>query len=411
MRFNRWQREIKPENQNHTETTKNTAPAHTSPEPTGIPESGMVTSAINVARAADTMMKSQQQAAPEAISDHSGTGAKPEHGLPSPSHQYTKSTCSKTAITQFQPHTHHSTPSSSPLISAAQVGSYGVSETQAGSCGGRPASRAKAPCRQCIEAKMRQQAANIAAATSLPPVPMTQAPNQTSVPSSTIQQPWANLLGLNPYHNAMAGSMYGPFLQQPLMAGASSPFAIPSQQSHLTSGLSPQQSGGSMFHFGSVSPMPQTQTFVTQQPISKPIKAANGNPKAQITRIPDTQSTTKHIIVDIADTCLNVFPFAELAKRHNQPEQKVRDIFSAVIQVPLLRCPTDKRRAGKLGTARVKEFNQAKKEMQAQQDNVGQPRQGSPNQIVFMPSAWDVAQFMGPSDVRHGGLPQYSGAW
>ncbi|GJC78065.1 hypothetical protein ColLi_00903 [Colletotrichum liriopes] len=258
---------------------------------------------------------------------------------------------------------------------------------------------------------MRQQAANLAAATGLPSTPKAQTLTQTSAPSSTIQQPWAHLLGLNPYHNAMAGAMYGSLLQQPLMAGPTGPFTGPPQQSHLPPGLPPHQSGGSMFHFGSVSPMPQPQAYFTQQSPAKPIKAAIGNQKSQMTRLPDTQLTTKHIIVDIADTCLNVFPFAEVAKRHNQPEQKVRDIFSAVIQVPLLRCPTDKRRAGKLGTVRVKEFNQAKKEVQAQQGNAGQPRQGSPNQMAYMPSAWDVAQFMGSSDVRPSGLPQYSGPW
>ncbi|OHX00864.1 hypothetical protein CSPAE12_00442 [Colletotrichum incanum] len=258
---------------------------------------------------------------------------------------------------------------------------------------------------------MRQQAANIAAARGFPSAPTAQTLTQTSVPSSTIQPPWAHLLGLNPYHNAMAGAMYGSLLQQPLMTGPTGPFTAPPQQSHLPHGLPSHQSGGSMFHFGSVSPMPQPQAYVTQQSPAKPIKAATGNQKSQMTRILDTQLTTKHIIVDIADTCLNVFPFAEVAKRHNQPEQKVRDIFSAVIQVPLLRCPTDKRRAGKLGTVRVKEFNQAKKEVQAQQGNAGQPRQDSPNQMAYMPSAWDVAQFMGPSDVRPGGLPQCSGPW
>ncbi|KAK6224586.1 hypothetical protein QIS74_02913 [Colletotrichum tabaci] len=166
-----------------------------------------------------------------------------------------------------------------------------------------------------------------------------------------------------------------------------------------------------MFHFGSASPTPQTQAYVTQQPPVKAIKAAPASSKPQTSRIPDTQLTTKHIVVDIADTCLDIFPFAEVAKRHNQPEQKVRDIFAAVIQVPLLRCPTDKRRAGKLGTARVKEFNQAKKEMQAQQGNTGQARQESPNQMTYPSSAWDVAQFMGASDVRLGGLTQYSGPW
>ncbi|KAK2058881.1 hypothetical protein LY76DRAFT_626213 [Colletotrichum caudatum] len=390
---------------------KDMVPAHTAPEPAGITDSRKAAAAINAVPVTDAMIGSQQPTTLEPIPDNSCTETEPKHAASASPRLDTNAMCSKTIITQFEPYIRHSTSSSSPVALAAQAGSYGVPETQAGSCGGRPAPGAKGPCRQCVEAQMRQQAANMAAATVLPSAQRTQPPNQTSVPSSAIQQPWAQLLGLNPYHTAMAGAMYGPLLQQPLMPGATAPFAVPPQQSHMPPGIPTPQAGGSMYHFGSVSPMPQTQAYTTQQPPAKPIKAATGTVKPQTARIPDTQPTTKHIIVDVADTCFSVFPFAEVAKRHNQPEQKVRDIFSAVIQVPLLRCPTDKRRAGKLGTARVKEFNQAKKEVQAQQSNAGQLRQDSPNQAAYMPSAWDVAQFMGPSDMRPSGLPQYSGPW
>lgn len=63
-----------------------------------------------------------------------------------------------------------------------------------------------------------------------------------------------------------------------------------------------------------------------------------------------------NILVDIAQTCQNTFPFAAIAKRHNQPVQKVFDIFSAVIQIPLLQSATDARRTGNLGSTRMKEF-------------------------------------------------------
>ncbi|KAK1992744.1 hypothetical protein LX36DRAFT_684736 [Colletotrichum falcatum] len=400
MRTSHWQREI-----------KDMVPAHTDPEPAGVTDPGKAAAAIYAVPVTDAMIPSQQQTALEPIPDHPCTDAEPKHAASAPPRQYTNAICSNTTITQIPPHPHHST-SSSPEVLAAQVGSYGPSETLPGSCGGRPALGAKGPCRQCIEAKMRQQAANMAVSAVLPSAPKAQPSNQTSVPSSAIRQPWAHLLGANPYHTAMAGAMYGPLLQQPMIPGATGPFAVPPQQSHMPPGIPTHQVGGNMYHFGSVSPIPQTQAYTTQQPPAKPIKAATGNAKPQMARIPDTQPTAKHIIVDVADTCLNVFPFAEVAKRHNQPEQKVRDIFSAVIQVPLLRCPTDKRRAGKLGTARVKEFNQAKKEVQAQQASGRQLRQqDSPNQAAYMPSAWDIAQFMGTSDVRLSGLPQYSGPW
>ncbi|KAJ0168355.1 hypothetical protein CTA2_6881 [Colletotrichum tanaceti] len=393
-----------------------TSMTHASPVPTGVAKSERTTSTVNAAPIVNAMVTPWQHAAEEPISDHSctGTGTETEHAaFAPPFQQHTKGSCSKATVAQFQPLIGHSIPSSSPLTLAAHVGSHGATDTQASTCSSRPASgTAKGPCRQCMEARMRQQAANMAAAANiLPSVPKAPTSSQTSVPPSTIQQPWAHLLGLNPYHNVMAGAMYSPLLQQPLVNGPNGPFAIPSQQSHLPPGLPPHQSTGNMFHFGSPSPMPQAQSYVTQPPPAKATKAAPASSKSQTSRIPDTQLTTKHIVVDIADTCLDIFPFAEVAKRHNQPEQKVRDIFAAVIQVPLLRCPTDKRRAGKLGTARVKEFNQAKKEMQAQQGSTGQARQESPNQMTYPSSAWDVAQFMGQSDVRLGGLTQYSGPW
>jgi hypothetical protein len=39
----------------------------------------------------------------------------------------------------------------------------------------------------------------------------------------------------------------------------------------------------------------------------------------------------KHIIADIADTCAASFPFDEVAKRHHQSAQKVRDLFSILL--------------------------------------------------------------------------------
>ncbi|OLN97329.1 hypothetical protein CCHL11_01072 [Colletotrichum chlorophyti] len=232
--------------------------------------------------------------------------------------------------------------------------------------------------------------------------------SQTSVPSSAMHQPWTHLLSLNPYHNAVGGAMYGPMLQQPPMSWPAGHFAVPQQPSNLPHGLSTHQVGSHVFPFASSSSLPQNQTYINPQPDPKPVKTTAAASKAQTARSADTQPTTKHIIVDIADTCLNLFPFAEVAKRHNQPEQKVRDIFAAVIQVPALRCPTDKRRAGKLGTARVKEFNQAKKDVQASH---GPPRQDFSNQTPYTPSAWDIAQFMGPIDMRSGTFSQFSGPW
>jgi hypothetical protein len=69
-------------------------------------------------------------------------------------------------------------------------------------------------------------------------------------------------------------------------------------------------------------------------------------------------------VVDIAEICQQVFPFAEVAKRHNMPVQKVHNTFSAVIQLPLLRHASDNRRHGSLGKQRIREFREAKKAME-----------------------------------------------
>lgn len=127
-------------------------------------------------------------------------------------------------------------------------------------------------------------------------------------------------------------------------------------------------------------------------------------------RQPQMQFNGKHIIVDIAETCVEVFPFEEIAQRHNQPPKKVREIFEAIIQMPLMRCPTDKRRAGKKATARVKEYTQARRELQAQmggREGGGQGSQAGSGQK--QPSAWEVAQFMGPSDAQVPGHLAFSG--
>ncbi|KAJ2893525.1 hypothetical protein MKZ38_008510 [Zalerion maritima] len=77
---------------------------------------------------------------------------------------------------------------------------------------------------------------------------------------------------------------------------------------------------------------------------------------------PQPKKHSPNLIVDVAETCLATFPFSDVAERHSVPVHKVKDIFNGIIQLPLLRCPTDKRRQGKLGSARMKEYHRAKKD-------------------------------------------------
>lgn len=74
-----------------------------------------------------------------------------------------------------------------------------------------------------------------------------------------------------------------------------------------------------------------------------------------------------NLIVDIAETCQELFPFSVIAERHNVPPQKVFDTFSAIIQLPLLRRADDKRHHGSLGRQRVMGYRDAKKAMEKAQ--------------------------------------------
>ncbi|KAH7386347.1 hypothetical protein BKA64DRAFT_141162 [Cadophora sp. MPI-SDFR-AT-0126] len=88
-------------------------------------------------------------------------------------------------------------------------------------------------------------------------------------------------------------------------------------------------------------------------------------------QIPKARLGRKHspnLIVDVAETCQELFPFAEVAERHEVPIQKVFDTFSAIIQLPLLRNADDRRRHGSLAKRRLKEYRDAKKAMEKAQE-------------------------------------------
>ncbi|KAH9887836.1 hypothetical protein F4778DRAFT_786205 [Xylariomycetidae sp. FL2044] len=121
-------------------------------------------------------------------------------------------------------------------------------------------------------------------------------------------------------------------------------------------------------------PAPNSAPKTTTTPRSFPAAAAPQQPSTPVVVRPPAsliqptyRKPSPNLIVDVAETCQERFPFEEVAKRHNTTLDKVFNVFAAIIQVPLLRCPTDRRRPGRLGTARVKEYAKAKKDMQQQQ--------------------------------------------
>lgn len=118
-------------------------------------------------------------------------------------------------------------------------------------------------------------------------------------------------------------------------------------------------------------------------------------------------SPGKHIIVDIADTAMEVFPFNKIAQRHNVPVDKIRNIFEAVVAIPFLRVPADKRRAAKIGQERVRNYLNTKKEVEKARAVEG--REGG--QVTV----YDMATAMGPEEqppkVLNGSAPGFRGPW
>lgn len=118
---------------------------------------------------------------------------------------------------------------------------------------------------------------------------------------------------------------------------------------------------------------------LTQQPMMAPETAASlhsspplpaSHVPAQTSHVPSQQResprvSSPNLIVDIAETCEAVFPWDEVAKRHGVPQQRVVETFSAIIQLPLLRCATDMKCHGKLATNRPREYTKARKDAEA----------------------------------------------
>lgn len=248
----------------------------------------------------------------------------------------------------------------------------------------------KQPCKACIQ---MQQRAAFARAQGLPFV-------NPSMP--------LHMLPPGPYHSTFGPQAHPPFMPA-MQAGmhpfgpGSSPMMMPMNMHNYTGAVVPPSV---LPQRHTAQPMPsrpkaaaQHQQPTTQAPESGPgtvadpvarsattsaaatatpanVPVAAARPKSPAKRQqppapvhPSLLQTTyrKHspnLIVDVAETCQEKFPFEEVAKRHDTTVEKVADVFAAIIQVPLLRCPKDRRRAGRLAHERVKEYNKTKRELQ-----------------------------------------------
>ncbi|TGO34821.1 hypothetical protein BHYA_0181g00220 [Botrytis hyacinthi] len=105
----------------------------------------------------------------------------------------------------------------------------------------------------------------------------------------------------------------------------------------------------------------------TLDSISSPLQTPVPHSSRPKTSTSVSASSSKHspnLIIDIAQTSQDTFPFAEVAARHNKPIQKVFDTFSAIIQLPLLKQAAEGRRHGPLGSERMRMYREAKRAME-----------------------------------------------
>ncbi|KAI1308165.1 hypothetical protein F5Y03DRAFT_113013 [Xylaria venustula] len=263
-----------------------------------------------------------------------------------------------------------------------------------------PAHSQKQQCQACSQ--LRRQA-QLSRAPGLPIV-------NTSFPPHFIPQLHCHTSYGQQIHHPMMAMPMGSNMHQfapnyaPVMIPASSNafVSVPShtQPQHLPQQVTPQQAKGTEKDnqdFSERSTKAQSQTsqtnnaVVSSNNVPSPLK-----PPASLIKS-NYRKPSPNLIVDVAETCQEKFPFEEVAKRHNVPVDKVLDVFAAIIQVPLLRCPTDRRRAGRLATARVKEYNKTKKDIQ---ESRGGHSEGQISEAAV--TSTDIAQRLGQVDFPEG---------
>ncbi|RYP89431.1 hypothetical protein DL770_004401 [Monosporascus sp. CRB-9-2] len=261
----------------------------------------------------------------------------------------------------------------------------------------------KQPCQIC--ARMRQQA-NLARAQGIPMMPQN-VPSPQLIPQVPCHQPYGQ--HLQPHmmaitRNGMHSFAPGFPMMMPIQGNSFPNFAThvslpppqPTQQTPRTH--SPQNIG---------KPVPDnsaqaTETKAQERRSAAPAPAANPSnllkPPASLIQ-PTYRKPSPNLIVDVAETCQEKFPFEEVAQRHNAPVEKVFDVFAAIIQVPLLRCPTDRRRPGTLAKSRLREYTRAKRDIQETRGGAdGRDKEGAAAVVTPL----DIAHRMGTVEFPEG---------
>ncbi|KAL5594364.1 hypothetical protein BROUX41_001299 [Berkeleyomyces rouxiae] len=134
---------------------------------------------------------------------------------------------------------------------------------------------------------------------------------------------------------------------------------------------------------------------LSQQQASQPTAPSQFSSHPSPSRAPDTPEPgfIKHVIIDILDSILETMPLDQIAKRQSLAPQKVRAIFEALVQVPMLRYPGDKRKVSKFALNKLREYHEAKKKMvSGAGGSVAVKTDGAAPQMPFA-----LAKFMGES--------------
>ncbi|RYP10255.1 hypothetical protein DL764_000747 [Monosporascus ibericus] len=252
---------------------------------------------------------------------------------------------------------------------------------------------------------MRQQG-NLARTQGIPMMPQN-VPSPQLIPQGPCHQPYgqhlqAHMMAMTP--NGMHSFAPGFPMMMPIQGNSFPNFAthmplrLP-QLTQLTSRThSPQNTG---------KPVPDssaqaTETKAQERRSPAPAPAANSSeplkPPASLIQL-TYRKPSPNLIVDVAETCQEKFPFEEVAQRHNVPVEKVFDVFAAIIQVPLLRCPTDRRRPGRLAKSRIREYTGAKRDIQESRDGA-EDRDKEGAAAVVTPL--DIAHRMGTVEFPEG---------
>ncbi|KAL1876566.1 hypothetical protein Daus18300_002810 [Diaporthe australafricana] len=166
--------------------------------------------------------------------------------------------------------------------------------------------------------------------------------------------------------------------------------------------------------------------YAPAQPLATPPSSTTAPspipPAAPKSRPPTPSPPEKHspnLIVDIAETCEAMFPWDVVAERHSVPRQKVVDTFAAIIQLPLIRCTTDKKRHGRLATNRLKDFTRGKNAMGTSSTALPatpsapakSDSNGTHDSAAVLPSVLDLANSMAPVGFPSTLSKKYPGTW